>query len=57
MRSDNERHRNDSGMVESVGVAADDKELLDALGKHEEQDMYNCHDDILAYHNEKVTLS
>ena len=43
-------------MVETMGVAAAGKVLLDALDRHEEQDMYNCHDDILVHHNEEVTL-
>jgi len=39
-----------------LGVAVAGKVLLDALAKEEDEDMYNCHDDILAYHDEKVTL-
>lgn len=39
-----------------LGIAAAGKVLLDALDENEDKDMYNCHDDILTYHNEKVTL-
>lgn len=39
-----------------LGIAAAGKMLLDALDESEDKTMYNCHDDILAYHNEKVTL-
>ena len=39
-----------------LGVAVAGKVLLDALAEKEDEDMYNCHDDILAYHDEKVTL-
>lgn len=39
-----------------LGIAAAGKVLLDALDENEDKDMYNCRDDILAYHNEKVTL-
>lgn len=39
-----------------LGVAVAGKVLLDALAEDEDENMYNCHDDILAYHDEKVTL-
>ena len=40
-----------------LGVAVTGKALLDILANGEEnKTMYNCHDDILAYHNERVTL-
>ena len=40
-----------------LGVAVTGKALLDILANGEEnKTMYNCHDDILAYHDEKVTL-
>lgn len=40
-----------------LGVAVIGKALLDILADGEENKaMYNCHDDILAYQNEKVTL-
>lgn len=39
-----------------LGVAVAGKVLFDALAEDEDEEMYNCHDDILAYHNEKVTL-
>lgn len=39
-----------------LGIAAAGKVLLDALDENEDKDMYNCRDDILTYHNEKVTL-
>ena len=39
-----------------LGVTVAGKVLLDALAEKEDEDMYNCHDDILAYHDEKVTL-
>jgi len=39
-----------------LGVAVAGKVLLDTLADDEDEKMYNCHDDILAYHNEEVTL-
>lgn len=39
----------------SIVVAG--KVLLDVLADDEEETMYNCHKDILAYHNDKVMLS
>ena len=39
-----------------LGVAVAGKVLFDALAEDEDEEMYNCHDDILAYQNEKVTL-
>lgn len=42
--------------IKFLGLAAAGKVLLDALAEDEDQDMYNCHDYILAYHDENVTL-
>ena len=39
-----------------LGVAVAGKVLFDALAEDEDEELYNCHDDILAYQNEKVTL-
>ena len=40
-----------------LGVVVTGEALLDILANGEENKaMYNCHDDIVAYHNEKVTL-
>ena len=39
-----------------VGVALAYKVLLDTVTEDKDEDMYNCHDDILTYHDEKVTL-
>lgn len=39
-----------------IGVVATGKVLLDALTANEDDDMYDCHEDILAYHDQDVTL-
>lgn len=43
-------------LLKLLGFVVAGKMLLDALADEEDETMYNCHDDILAYHDEKVTL-